>query len=205
MRYNLSYSSGKIFLGIICAAAFGLSGCVAGQAIRLAHVSSLQQAAPVAGENVSVEVHDDRPYVKNGIKTSDYIGHFRAGLGNTWDVSTKGNVPLAEQLKADLQKELTAQSFTTKENSPNRRLVVDILEYNFDAYMNGRHWYELKVKSLDVNGTPLTYVVIKESHKVKGSFWFGAVGAFKRKIPKIYSQMIIDIVKRSGITQTSEK
>jgi hypothetical protein len=53
-----------------------------------------------------LSVKDERSFILDKDKDPSYVGHFRGGYGNTWDVKTRGKIPLAEQFQGDLQKEL---------------------------------------------------------------------------------------------------
>ena len=84
-----------------------LAGCVAGQSLQTTYEQPAAAAA-AAGSSVLIAVTDDRPYVKNGKKPSYYLGKYRAGFGNPWDVTTDNDEPLASIVARDLATDLAA-------------------------------------------------------------------------------------------------
>ena len=173
------------------------SGCVAGQAIRLQH-------APGSGpkfttsRTVTVDAKDSRDFIVSGDKKPSYLGHFRAGFGNTWDVNNSEYKALAVQFKEDMLAELKAQGIQTVE-AGERNIQVDIKDWNFDTYQNGKLWYEISVNITDNAGTVLASTTVKDQKVIRGSFWTGPVGAFKREVPVIYSDIIKNILGQDAI------
>jgi len=191
-----------LLAGFYCVAIGLLSGCVAGQKIRLTHSLDMSNKNTESSEHIIlVEVNDDRSFIKDGSKDPSYIGHFRAGFGNTWGVLTEGKVALAEKFKKDILEELMLRGFKTGTSNEGRKLLVDIRDYNFDSYNNIKHWYEIGIKVLNANDEVLAEHVLKEEHRIKGSFWVGPKKAAKRELPKIYGQIINQIVGDDVILQ----
>ena len=174
-----------------------MSGCVAGQAIRLQHTAGSGPAFSTS-KTVTVDAKDSRDFVVGGKKSPSYLGHFRAGFGNTWDVNNAGRRALAEQFKQDLVAELQAHGIKTIA-SGERKLLIDIIDWNFDAYQNGRVWYEIACSVADAKGTELAKATVKDSKVIRGSFWTGPAGAFKRKVPGIYSDIIKEILGKPDL------
>lgn len=191
-EHALSLSFCFIALGV-------LSGCVAGQSIRLDYSPSVVSKPVYSSQTAGVVVRDERPFVKDGTKSPDYLGHFRATAGNTWGVTTKGNVPLAELMEKDIREELTAAGLKTTSQNPSRKLMVDIVDYNFDSYLNAKMWYEVNIKVLDSAGNVLAENKIKETHVIKGSVMTGPKNAVMRETPIIYKKLITDIVHSGSI------
>lgn len=181
----------------LSALAVSMSGCVAGQSIGLRHAAG---SVPefTSGKTVSVESRDSREFIVNGDKDPSYLGHLRAGYGNTWGVKNAGGLALAEQFKNDLVAEMAAQGIQTA-SAGDRRLFVDILDWNFDAYQNGRVWYDLAVSVSDSAGKILASIKIKDEKVVRGSVMMGAAGAMKREVPAIYSDAIKEILGNRDI------
>lgn len=176
-----------------------LTGCVAGQNIRLGNI------APVVPKEkqhltVAVTVTDLREYVLSGTKNPSYIGHYRAGFGNTWDVTTERRQPLAQLLRQDLATELSGRGYDVAAANAQRQLRVDIVEWNFDAYMNGRFWYTLMVEVLDENERVLARERLEENRTIAGSVWVGAKSAFEKALPIIYREAVAktaDVLQRA--------
>lgn len=180
-----------------------LTGCVAGQNIKLGGIT------PVAPKDklqvvVSVEVTDQREYVRSGRKNPAYIGHYRAGFGNTWDVTTAGRRPLADLLQQDLATELTGRGYEIAAANGEKQVRVEIAEWNFDTYMNGRFWYTLNVEVRDAQGRVVVQERLDESREVAGSFWTGAKYAFEKAMPQIYREVVgkvADLVQKTPVTR----
>lgn len=147
---------------------------------------------------VFVEAKDNRDFVVSGNKNPSYLGHLRGGYGNTWSVGNAGNLALAEQFKNDLVAELKSQGIQTGE-SGDRQLSVEINDWNFDAYQNGRVWYDIAVSVADAAGKVLASTTVKGEKVVRGSVMMGAVGAMKREVPVIYSDVIKEILGNGDI------
>ena len=174
-----------------------MSGCVAGQAIALRHTPSTSPAL-TSSKTVAVDVKDSRDFVLSGNKGPSYLGHFRAGFGNTWDVNNAKKRALAEQFRTDLIAELESRGIKTVA-SGERRMLVDIKEWNFDAYQNGRIWYEIDVSVTDAKGSLRGKIALKNEKVIRGSVMTGPARAFKREVPMIYSGIINDIVGNTDI------
>lgn len=177
---------------IIVLAVFALSGCVVGQKIEMDYTAS--PSAVTEPNSVSVSVVDARPYVVNGDKDPSFIGKYRAGFGNPWDVSTENNVPLAKLLAADLEEAVRSLGFGTQPTDPDRSLIVYIRDWNFDAYIDGRFWYELDVEVQDVDDAVIASVKIKNAKHIDGSFWTGPKSAFEEQMPVFYREVVAAVV-----------
>jgi len=180
---------------VLSAAALMLSACVAGQSISLDHVPEEEQL--VANNiSVSVGVKDKRDYVESGDKSVDYIGHYRAGFGNTWDVSTQDDMALADLIATDLDEELSSLGFTAvKAGEGAKALDVQILDWNFDTYINGKFWYDIDVKVLSPSGDVLVSSRLQDQKEIKGSFWVGAKYAMEEGVPETYNEIISNVVR----------
>ena len=174
-----------------------MAGCAVGQKIPLTYTPEQVEAAQgVDTLPLSVTVTDDRPYVVSGDKNATFIGKYRAGFGNTWDVSTEGKTPLAQILYRDLTADLRKFGLTLVPNSTaERRLTVSIQDYNFDCYINCRVWHHLKVEIKDTSGSILHARNILDEQDVSGSAMWGPKGAMEAELPKIYNKMIRNIVR----------
>ena len=167
-----------------------LAGCVAGQSLGTDYEAG-PAVAPVEGTSVVLQVTEDRPYVKSGDKAPYYIGRYRAGFGNPWDVTTKDNVPLVDVLRGDIVEELVALGHPVKDAAPaDRQVAVSIRDWNFDGYQNGEFWYDLLVTVRAADGAVLVNSVVKDKVGITGTLWEGAKGGFERDMPKLYAQAI---------------
>lgn len=171
-------------------------GCVVGQSLPTDY-----EAGPVAvsnGISVSQKVRDERPYIKNGNKPPYFIGLYRGGYGNPFDVTTKDEQPLALLLERDLAKELLALGYEVVAPSEDAKtLDVAIGEWKFDAMINGRFAYELEVRVLGGDGEVLVKSTVKDAQYLKGSIWTGAKGAVEEKMPELYAGAIRKLVREN--------
>ncbi len=172
-----------------------LGGCVAGQVIKLDYQpdTTLKIQSP---QTVAVEVRDNRPFVLTGAKNKTFLGIYRAGFGNTWDVTTESGRPLASDMTRDLHADLTALGFKVADslNAP-RKLRVTINDWNFDAYINGRFWYEIQVWTLDEQDNVLHRHTLKDNSVIEGSGLMGAQASFPQEIPRQYRGIVRKIVR----------
>ena len=186
---------------------FFLSGCVAGQTINMDYADSQQAESKIYQGDILVTVNDDRPYILNGDKDPSYIGHYRAGFGNTWDVKTDSEEPLGKVISRDLQHKLQSLGFrVVSEGANNKVLTISILDWNFDAYMNGKYWIDCVVQVHDNKGNTLATHQVKNNGVIKGSFWVGAKYAFEKELPIVYSETIDKIIyEKPDILESLQK
>src|SRR3972149_101380 len=93
---------------ILCASLF-LGGCAVGQKIGY-HDAEL--AINASGNTmIAVTSLDGRPYVKSGEKDKTYIGTFRGGFGNPFNVSTESQKPLADDITSVICASLQKKGF----------------------------------------------------------------------------------------------
>jgi len=170
------------------------TGCVANQKLLYSYSPMEANDKKINGP-VEVSVKDEREFIVNGNKDASYVGHFRAGFGNTWDVKTKGEIALAEQFQTDLQKELAALGASNQSPDSKKILHLTIVQYNFDAYINGRFFYKFLVSVSDANDQLLAEDVIENEEIILGSFWLGPVGAFKSQMPILHAGIIRKLVR----------
>jgi len=185
----------RVFRGLFLAAVIGLfSGCVVHQKVPLEYEAQKSDGSVQHYPKVGVVVNDIRSYVLDGEKPPTYIGTYRGGFGNPFNVNTEGDVPLAELLKNDLQKELTSLGFT--QEGGNKTLVVDIMDWKFDAYQNAKFNYMIRVKVADDSKSTLaTSEVVGKDIYIEGTFMGGGKAGVERDMPKLYSDIIKKIVR----------
>ncbi|MBF0387220.1 MAG: hypothetical protein HQL20_05120 [Candidatus Omnitrophica bacterium] len=176
---------------------FCLSSCAVNQGIVLNYNPEAHEKI-VSNKTISVNVSDERPFIKDKSKPSAFIGKFRGGYGNPWNAYTDGKVPLAQVFVQDLVKEVKALGLQMQESNADRTIKVEILDYNFDAYINGRFWYEIKISVLDQNNVVLDENTFKDEIEIKGSFWLGPMGAFKDKLPEVHQSILKRMIRENS-------
>jgi hypothetical protein len=192
------FSRALLALGVLV-----LNACVAGQSIDFKYAPPAD-AAKVSGPALSVNVEDRRPYVTTGEKTRAYIGHYRAGFGNTWAVTTQGDRPLAELLQGDLVALLKAKGLQADNAGvAGRTLSVAVLDWNFDTYINGKFWYELAISIKQADGTVVARQTFKDQVVIQGNVLTGAKYAFEDEMPKVYARILRRIVEEDATIQSA--
>ena len=191
-------SNRRVFaVSALLASATLLGGCVVGQSLPANYEAGPAVAAKAVA--VTATVHDERPYVKSGDKPPYFIGKYRAGFGNPWDVTTQDKQPLASLLQRDLAKELQALGYAVAvPGGAARTLDVAIRDWNFDAYINGKFWYVLDIRVFGRDGQELVKTTVEEAQHIEGSFWTGAKGAFEEKMPELYAGAVRKLVRENA-------
>lgn len=191
---------GIIFLFIV------LSGCVAGQTLQLDYTAEYPGTRK-SGTVVGVDVKDKRPFVVDGRKKPSYVGHYRAGFGNTWDVHTDDGEALATIIARDLSADLGTLGFKVANDLTATRIIgVTIVDWNFDSYINAKVWYECLVSVRDQAGNALANTTIKDESRIEGSVMVGPKYAVEREMPKVYRSVIRKMVREnSSILQALER
>lgn len=178
--------------------AWQLSGCVAGQRIDLNH-ETVEAQAPSVGTSVAVSVADERDFVVSGKESPDYIGQYRAGFGNPWNVTTGSRQSLADIVATDINEELESLGFTATDMNADGSLVVAIQDWNFDTYTNGRLWYDVKVQVISSTGAQLAESKVRDMQNIKGSLMTGAKYAMEEAVPRYYDELIDKIIRSNEV------
>jgi hypothetical protein len=181
-------------LSVLLAGATLLGGCVVGQSLPASYEAGPAVAA--TGSAVAVKVHDERPYVTSVDKPPYFIGKYRGGFGNPWDVTTQDKQPLATLLQRDLAKELQSLGHSVVAPDGAARLLdVAVKDWNFDGMLDGKFWYELDARVLGRDGAVLAQSTVKDTQFIEGSFWTGAKSGFEAKMPELYAGAIRKLVR----------
>jgi hypothetical protein len=178
----------------LLAGAVSLGGCVVGQTVSPRY--SVGPGAAATGAPVALNAHDERPYVKNGEKPPYFIGQYRGGFGNPWNVSTEGEQPVASLLQRDLAKELQSLGHPVVAQSAGVRVLdVAIDDYQFDGYQNAKFWYLFNVRVIGADGKVIAQSAVEDKQVIQGTFWEGAKGGVEKKLPELYADAIRKLVR----------
>lgn len=178
---------------LLCASSFG---CVVGQKIDLAYTPGTASTIG-QGQPLTIAVADLRPHVKKGEKPPTYLGRFRGGFGNPWDVTTEGDVPLDQLFRIGLMADLEAMGFKAHEPQAPKTIKVEILEYDVDAMVNASFRFEIKTTVLDASGKVLFENTLKDDRAISGSIWTGGKGASQKNVPLIHAEIIRKITREN--------
>jgi hypothetical protein len=140
-------------------------------------------------KTVSIATHDQRRYIVDGEKSSDYTGTQRGGFGNPFDVSTGSGKALAEDMTAVMSASLARNGFKTvpvtvlhSENPPavmeklkksggESLLLLVLNEWTSDTYSNVGLRYDVTLKIFDKDGSSIAEKNIKGEDNLGGSAW----------------------------------
>ena len=177
------------------AAAAVLSSCASIQQLELTYTPEPQTMAGLASKTFNVVVTDERPLVASGDKQAWYIGRYRAVFGAPSNVANHKKVALAEQMRADLARELASLGLAEAPSAPSKRLKVRIYDWDFDAGKNGRVWYDVSISVADSRGQLLASSQAKDEKLTQGSVIEGAKYAMQEDIPVLYGELIRKLVR----------
>jgi len=175
----------------------GFAGCAVKQKVELSYIAP--ESSPILDRypKVNIIVNDKRPYVLSGEKPASYIGTYRGGFGNPFNVNTKDLVALSLLIQNDLTEELVALGFNQEKYSA-KTVVVDILVWKFDAYQNAYFNYEFNIDLLDVEKTILVHTHVKNNVKIEGTAFGGGKAGVERDMPIIYSKIIQRLLRKNA-------
>lgn len=176
-----------------------LGGClVVGQKVNLGSATTGVSAVDgSAYYPLSVRVVENRYFVLTGEKEPSFIGKYRGGFGNPFDVNTEGNVPLAIQMERDLSTSLQRNGFSVVGDGAERNVKVSIDNYNFDCMLNCQVWHLLQVVIEDNEGNALHGHTVNIESVVDGNFFMGSKHYLEKELPVIYAKMLQDIVRNN--------
>jgi hypothetical protein len=144
------------------------TGCAVGQKIRYNAIPLDLKAS--GSYVVAVSALDHRSYVRNGQKDPSYIGTFRGGFGNPWNVTTESGKPFADDITGVLCASLKTKGFAAKgvllkssdsvdaaisalkASSARRLLLLKVTEWRSDTMMNTSIYFNLSLSVLDGQG-----------------------------------------------------
>jgi hypothetical protein len=159
-----------------------------------AHASADANGTPVA-----VVVEDKRDFVVSHDKVPAHLGHYRSLAGVPWDVDNENEIAVADQFRSDLEKELQDLGFRKGDAATGVTLAVTIVQFDFNTQVNGRLTFDLRVVAKAADGHVLASNQFEDSRVIKGSFLLGPIGAMKREVPVIYSEIIRKIVREDPV------
>lgn len=172
-----------------------LSGCASMYSVPLNYTPDAYGKRAVS-QPVSISVVDNRPYVLNGKESPYFVGHVRNGYGMPFGYTTPGKVALAKEMETDLARELAALGFAAGTPDARCKLNVAINDFNFDGFMGGNFWYDVKVTVRDASGTVLAEQTIKDRHDIRKSMR-GAHYAIRAEVPGLYNQLVRRMVREN--------
>lgn len=167
---------------------------------------------------VGVATYDQRAYIKNGDKQSNFVGLARGGYGNSFDVTTVSGKSLAEDMTSALENSLSRQGFqvvpvivsqdssmktavSELSRAGGRRSILLVLnEWKSDTYQNTGLYYDVVLKVLNKSGKVLTEKTIKGKDNLGGSFW-NQYSYVKQAVPKAFKEKIESLLNAREVVR----
>lgn len=178
-----------------------LTGCATG--IEFDYAPESKRLPDLEGITFAVDVTDQRHYVTSGPQKPTYLGHTKDALGAVHDQD--GKLSLAEQVATDLRRELQSLGLVENPTMPVTRIDVRIFDWNFDAGMRGRFWYDADVKVANSRGDPVAIVAVKDSKDMGGGFSDLARARIDEDIPGLYDEFLKRLVRENPEVQAAMK
>lgn len=168
--------------------------------------------------NISVAVHDKRPYVVNGNKPSNFVGVSRGGFGNPFDVTTASSNPLADDFATsivsafkadganasmirvqpqDSEKKIRSALFAAKSK---RFVLLTLSEWKSDTYQNTALIYNVLLRVFDSVGTLLADKHLQGRDNLGGDF-INPPSHSRKAVPKAFRQKLKTLFEDSRVAQ----
>lgn len=184
MRFLMKFS------GAVAIFAF-LGGCAVGNTYDY-QSTAMQLPVKGAGQELNVEVIDNRPYVLNGKKAPSFIGLQRGGYGNPFDVNTSSGRPLSEDFRVAISRALENSSYNITD-SANKTVELTVREWKTDAMMKLRLIYDLTLSILTSDDEVVASVTDAGDEVLGGASFEGAnsqnaSSGFNRKISRLFNR-----------------
>jgi hypothetical protein len=192
-------------------------GCAVGQTITYDDATpGLVARAPLA---LGLVVQDQRSEVVHGEEVPPFVGFFRGGYGNRFDVLTTSGRPLGDDFMHVIGRGLAARGFrvtnlavapmappaqivaTASRSGTARVLVVQLGDWKSDTYMGTKLEYDVTARVFDVaTAQMLGEARVAQSQNLGASFW-DAPGHAKKVIPPAYSAVLEHLLNADAIVK----
>lgn len=198
---------------VMLAMMVGCLGCAAGQRIKYNNVGlDIKNQGIYA---VAVATLDSRQYVVNGEKEPSYIGTFRGGWGNPFDVTTESNNTLSKDMTNEICASLNEKGYQTtpiyltkddtkehaisklKGASADRLILLTLHEWYSDTYQNTSLYYDAELNVMSKEGNVMGQSSIKGEDDLGGSF--NPPANAKEKVPQAYKKNLETLLNESSV------
>ena len=174
-----------------------------------------------SGNSVAVGVHDQRPYVVSGNKTEMFVGLSRGGFGNPFDVTTASGNPLADDIRATIAQILKRNGIAVKEiairptqsgvaarqvlatTGQARSLLLTLVEWKSDTYMNTALIYDVRLVVFDATGKVLADEVLRGRDNLGGS-GVNPPGHANDAVPAAYRKKLEELLTNPAVRKGLE-
>jgi len=162
------------------------------------------------GKSVALAVRDLRASVVSGKVKESAVGVSRGGFGNPFAVTTASEKPLADDMAASVAASLDASGYKTavvaatpgeeeakvlerlKSAGGVKLLLLDILGWGSDTFMNTALEYDLLLRIFDPAGTKLAEKAVRGRDDLGGSA-MNPPGHAKKAVPVAYQQKLEEL------------
>lgn len=191
-------------------------GCAIGNTIDYeAQVPSLNIRTD---KEIAVGVQDQRPYVRTGEKTAQFVGLQRGGFGNPFGVHTQSGDALADDFADTIVNALKKDGVKTRsvvipsvlgdkealdtllKVDAGRYLLVQYAEWKSDSLMNTALTYNASAKVFDRDGQLLAQNSIEGRDNLGGEFFVPAEHAAK-EVPIAYRAHLEELLGHEDIAK----
>ncbi|MBI5890518.1 MAG: hypothetical protein HZB47_07555 [Nitrosomonadales bacterium] len=184
----------KSTIMLLAIVGFVLTGCVVGNKIDY---TSAQLSVKYPGTTkLAFGIQDKRTYIVTKNKDDNFVGVYRGGFGNPFNVTTSSKKSLSEDIAVVVSRVLNIEgahaspiifdgstsdeeiSRTMKNNSTPKALVITINEWKSDSTNSFAHRvtnfdFNLVAVTYDHNGIQLAKKVVKGTEQVSGGAFAG--------------------------------
>ncbi len=118
-------------------------------------------------------------------------------IGAVHSYKNDGGIALAEQVKNDLRRELQSLGLAENTAAPTGQIIMRIYDWNFDAGVHGRFWYDVQLTVADAAAQTVANIVVKDSKQIEGEFADYARRYIKQDIPEFYDEFMRKLVREN--------
>ncbi len=198
---------------------FLLTGCAVGNKHTYNNVNA--DITMEGNSTVAMATHDQRVYVQNGDKPTDFVGLQRGGFGNPFDINTMSGNALAQDFTETIARSLASKGFQTTpvivnysdtadrvktvllNTGAQRLLLLTLYEWKSDTYTNTALMYDVSLEVLDENGKTIAQKSISGRDDLGGSALNPPAYA-KKAIPVAFKEKIEILLNDSDVSKALE-
>lgn len=205
-----------LFILLMVGVMFGSFGCDVGYKIQYNNIGlDIHDQGTCA---VAVSTLDSRKYVVNDQKDPSYIGTFRGGYGNPFNVNTESENALAKDMTKEICAALNKKGYTAKPilltkgdtkdaaisklkaTRAARLILLTLHEWYSDTFFNTSLYYDADLVVMSDNGDILGQSSVKGTDDLGGSFWNPPAHA-KEKVPEAYKKNLEALLNDDSVVK----
>lgn len=210
----------KAGLPIVFVVLLSLAGCAIGNKYSYNDVVADIHAS--GSKTVGVAVLDQRPYVKDGTKSPDFVGLQRAGFGIPYTVATDSEQPLAVDMTRVLVASLARKGYNAvpaavsqadDRDAAWRKLIAtkaDLLilltlnEWKSDTYMTTTLYYDVNMQMRDQDGRIVAEQKLEGSDNLGGDAWNPPSHA-RQAVPQAFKGKVEELLNNAEVAAALQR